>query len=130
MLLDQDHKTSYIVTNPYGLAQTTGKESNTCVAKLVQIVYNYYDDYQHTWSFTLDKHLKLNITFKYISIFIFTFYLCNNGNVTVASFSMYLNVSELTYCGTHAYTPSFPLFQLVDIILSVRIFLSYYVSFT
>ena len=85
-------------------------------------IHNYY--YNHKWRFTLDKRLKLNISFEYIYISINNYYGCYIGNLTIKTYSK-LNTTDLIYCGTHSYITSYPQYRNVDIILDIRVWITY-----
>ena len=85
-------------------------------------IHNYY--YNHKWRFTLDKRLKLNISFEYIYISINDYYGCYIGNLTIKIYSK-LNTTDLIYCGTHSYITSYPQYRNVDIILDIRVWITY-----
>ena len=85
----------------------------------------------HTWLFTLDKQLRLNITFTHIRIVMGYLDTCYIGNVTVRTFDPRDNSKyEFFYCGIFSDIPNYPKMKDVDIILSIRPFVQYIVIFS
>ena len=81
--------------------------------------------YIHKWNFVLHKYLRLNITFQYISIYIYHDSSCYLGHVVVKSFSRNTNASKVQYCGTQSLLVAYPAYRNVEIILAFSIHVSY-----
>ena len=92
---------------------------------------NEYYFHTHTWIFTLDKQLRLNITFTHIRIVISHFDTCYIGNVTVRTFDLSENSKfQFVYCGIHSNIPNYPKTKNVDIMVSIRPYIQYIVIFS
>ena len=85
-----------------------------------------YYFHTHTWIFTLDKQLRLNITFTHIRIVISHLDTCYIGNVTVGTFDPSENSKfEFVYCGIMSNIPNYPKMRNVDIMVSIRPYVQY-----
>ena len=93
-----------------------------------------YDEYYlhiHTWIFTLDKQLRLNITFAHVRILINYLDTCYIGNVTVGMFDRSENSKfKFVYCGIMSNIPNYPKMTNVDIMVSIRPYVQYIVIFS
>ena len=93
--------------------------------------FNEYYFHTHSWIFTLDKQLRLNITFTHIRIVINNLDTCYIGNVTVRTFDPSENSKfQFVYCGILSNIPNYPKMRNVDIIVSIRPYVQYIVIFS
>ena len=93
-----------------------------------------FDEYYfliHTWIFTLDKQLRLNITFAYVRILISYLDTCYIGNVTVETFDPSENSKfKFVYCGIMSNIPNYPKMRNVGIMFSIRPYVQYILVFS
>ena len=85
----------------------------------------------HTWIFTLDKQLRLNITFVHVRILISYLDTCHVGNVTVETFDPSENSKfKFVYCGIMSNIPNYPKMRNANIMVSIRPYVQYIVFFS
>ena len=84
---------------------------------------------EHTWNFTLDKQLRLNVTFDLVSIVFSNMYSCrsNVGNITVKNGR---NDVSCLYCGVLANISCFPKGRNLGIFLYVKQYVKYNILFS
>ncbi len=70
------------------------------------------------WTFKLDHHIKLNITFQYIKIMAKSLRTCFIGYVSVEDLTE--NCMQQKYCGVHSNAVNCPPFALVAIVLTIK----------
>ena len=120
--------TTDIVKLPQGKLEKLGHSENIDNAKQQAIRGEEYYYHTHSWKFILDKHLRLNITFYHIVIKINKLYDCSVGNLPIKTFMKNPKIFSFSYCGIHSNTVNYPKYQNVDIIHSLRPYVSYHVK--
>ena len=104
----------------YGLYET---KWNKCV-HLHQIENKNKNDYHLSlqWEFLLDKHLNINLTFKYIHISIQNNFVCYIGKLEIKD--LHGNNSDFLYCGMYSNMIVYPPFIYIKLQISLRLLVS------
>ena len=123
---------SFILQKPFGKMKVDQNGEDLYDSKWVadncesphstEFFNNYEYHWSFHWKFLLDKHLNINLTFEYIHISINNNLGCFIGKLEINNFND--DNSGFVYCGIHSYMIAYPSFNLINILLSLKSFVS------
>ena len=115
---------TYVVKYPLGRMRKFGQTEHGS-HKTLEREYYYHI---FIWRFMLAKQIRLNITFYYIYIKFNTLDVCYTGNVTIKSISVSQKALSV-YCGIHSSLLNYPPYQITNITVALRPYVSYDIKF-
>ena len=116
---------SHVITLPVGTIKKAGENENIVTQSITPGEYYYNIE---TWEFTLDKQLRINITFYYIRIIFNVLSECYLGNVTIKSLLENQPRNSFVYCGVLSNMAHYGMFPDIEITVSLRPYVTYNIT--